>query len=143
MSAACVPGFFRPHDTDWLDHASSPQSMIWPRALAQIAINKSLHNEEGRAAEEGNTAGWKISRLRFFLYCFAGMFLYYVSPGAVWRTPTRTRRRFLTLRAVVPRLHLPGSLLLQLDDLDLADQRRAGRRHWKHMWIGHQPAVFV
>lgn len=68
--------------------------MIWPRALAQIAINKSLHNEEGRAAEEGNTAGWKISRLRFFLYCFAGMFLYYVSPGAVWKTPTRTRRPF-------------------------------------------------
>lgn len=55
----------------------SPQAMIWPRPLAQIAINKALHNENGR---EGNFAnGWTISRLKFFMYCFVGMFLYYVS----------------------------------------------------------------
>lgn len=51
--------------------------MIWPRPLAQIAINKALHNENGREGDIAN--GWRISRLRFFLYCFGGMFLYYVS----------------------------------------------------------------
>lgn len=51
--------------------------MIWPRPLAQIAINKALHNENGREGDLAN--GWRISRLRFFLYCFGGMFLYYVS----------------------------------------------------------------
>lgn len=54
----------------------SPQSMIWPRPLAQIAINKALHNEDGR---DEIVNGWRISRLRFFLIAFAGMFLYYVS----------------------------------------------------------------
>lgn len=50
--------------------------MIWPKALAQIAVNKSLHGSEGR---EDHIPGWRISRHRFFLYCAGGMFLYYVS----------------------------------------------------------------
>lgn len=48
--------------------------MIWPKNLAQIALNKALHHEEGR---EENVHGWRISRYRFFLICFFGMFLYY------------------------------------------------------------------
>lgn len=50
--------------------------MIWPKALAQIAVNKALHGQDGR---EDHIPGWKISRQRFFMYCFGGMFLYYVS----------------------------------------------------------------
>ncbi|KAJ4387494.1 hypothetical protein N0V93_008086 [Gnomoniopsis smithogilvyi] len=60
-----------------------PQSMIWPRPLAQIAINKALHNENGREGDMAN--GWRISRLKFFLYCFAGMFLYYWFPGYIFQ----------------------------------------------------------
>lgn len=58
--------------------------MIWPRSLAQVAINKALHNEDGR---EDDASGWKISRLRFFLIAFAGMFVYYVS---LYHTPALT-----------------------------------------------------
>lgn len=48
--------------------------MIWPKNLAQIALNKALHHEEGR---EENVHGWRITRFRFFLICFGAMFLYY------------------------------------------------------------------
>jgi len=50
-----------------------PSAMIWPKNLAQIALNKALHHDDGRA----KVHGWKISRFRFFLYCFLGMFVYF------------------------------------------------------------------
>lgn len=55
-----------------------PANMIWPKALSQIAINKALHHDDGRA-EKGH--GWSISRYRFFLICTGCMFLYYWFPG--------------------------------------------------------------
>lgn len=65
--------------------------MIWPKALAQIAVNKSLHGSEGR---EDHIPGWKISRHRFFMYCAGGMFLYYVSDDLVnpWCRECRRKR---------------------------------------------------
>ncbi|ROV94784.1 hypothetical protein VMCG_08848 [Cytospora schulzeri] len=81
-----------------------PQSMIWPKNLAQIALNKALHHEEGR---EENVHGWKISRYRFFLICFVGMFLYYWFPGYIfqalsyfnwmtWIAPTNVKLAVIT-----------------------------------------------
>ncbi|OOF98977.1 hypothetical protein ASPCADRAFT_127562 [Aspergillus carbonarius ITEM 5010] len=58
-----------------------PPSMIYPKCLSTIALNKALHNDEGR--ERVN--GWKISRYRFFMYCFGGMFVYYWFPGYIFQ----------------------------------------------------------
>lgn len=51
-----------------------PSAMIWPKNLAAIALNKALHNDNGNA----EVHGWKISRFRFFMYAFLGMFVYFV-----------------------------------------------------------------
>ncbi|RAK95685.1 OPT oligopeptide transporter family [Aspergillus ibericus CBS 121593] len=58
-----------------------PPSMIYPKSLSTIALNKALHNDEGR--ERVN--GWKISRYRFFMYCFGAMFVYYWFPGYIFQ----------------------------------------------------------
>jgi hypothetical protein len=50
-----------------------PPAMIWPSGLAQIALNRALHNDNGRL----QVPGWRISRFRFSTYCFIGMFLYF------------------------------------------------------------------
>lgn len=55
--------------------------MIWPKNLAQIALNKALHHQDGR---EDHVHGWKISRFKFFLVCFGGMFFYYWFPGYIF-----------------------------------------------------------
>lgn len=59
-----------------------PQAMIWPKNLAQIALNKALHHEDGRAE---NVHGWTISRYRFLLWCTAGMFVYYWFPDYIFQ----------------------------------------------------------
>jgi OPT family small oligopeptide transporter len=58
-----------------------PQAMIWPKNLAQIALNKALHHDEGR---EDHVPGWRISRFKFLLYCFGGMFVYYWFPDYIF-----------------------------------------------------------
>ncbi|ROW08766.1 hypothetical protein VPNG_06405 [Cytospora leucostoma] len=81
-----------------------PQSMIWPKNLAQIALNKALHREEGR---EENVHGWKVTRYRFFLLCFTGMSLYFWFPGYIfqalsyfnwmtWIAPTNLKLAIIT-----------------------------------------------
>lgn len=114
--------------------------MIWPKALAQIAVNKALHGQEGR---EDHIAGWKISRYRFFMYCFGGMFLYYVSTmpagNDTWSAKLRKREKEFADHVnftVVPWLYFPGAFLFQLDDLDFPDQRHARCYHWKYLWFG-------
>ncbi len=54
-----------------------PASMIWPRSLANIALNKALHRDDGREAVHG----WTMSRYRFFLVTFIAMFLYFWLPN--------------------------------------------------------------
>ena len=45
-----------------------PSAMIWPNGLAQIALNRALHNDNGRV----EVPGWRISRYKFFMICFFG-----------------------------------------------------------------------
>ncbi|RDW89690.1 hypothetical protein BP6252_01722 [Coleophoma cylindrospora] len=58
-----------------------PSVMIWPKNLATIALNKALHNDNGKI----NVNGWTISRYRFFLYTFCGMFVYYWFPDYIFQ----------------------------------------------------------
>ena len=55
-----------------------PSAAIWPRNLATIALNNSFHTEINPVAN-----GWKVSQLRFFLYAFAGMFVYFWFPNYI------------------------------------------------------------
>ncbi|KAH9938951.1 OPT-domain-containing protein [Epithele typhae] len=55
-----------------------PVYAIWPRNLAIIALNKAFHTEVNAVAN-----GWRISRMRFFLYVFAGMFVYFWFPNYI------------------------------------------------------------
>lgn len=57
-----------------------PPIMMWPSNLAQIALGKALHND----GFNGMVHGWSISRYRFFLYCFVGMFFYYWFPNYIF-----------------------------------------------------------
>ncbi|KAK0191685.1 OPT-domain-containing protein [Armillaria mellea] len=49
-----------------------PSYAIWPTNLATIALNRAFHSETNQVAN-----GWKVSRMRFFLYAFGGMFVYF------------------------------------------------------------------
>lgn len=55
-----------------------PAAAIWPRNLATIALNNSFHAEENPVAN-----GWKVSQMRFFLYAFGGMFVYFWFPNYI------------------------------------------------------------
>ncbi|KAJ5088175.1 OPT oligopeptide transporter [Penicillium angulare] len=58
-----------------------PPSMIYPKALATIALNKALHNDQ----KGESVHGWTITRYRFFLYTFGGMFCWYWFPGYIFQ----------------------------------------------------------
>ncbi|KAG0161063.1 hypothetical protein PDIDSM_8596 [Penicillium digitatum] len=58
-----------------------PPAMLWPKNLAQIALNRALHND-GRSE---SIHGWTMSRYRFFLYCFCGMFVYFWFPDYIFQ----------------------------------------------------------
>ena len=45
-----------------------PASCIWPSNMGTIALNRAFHKDKNLPAN-----GWKISRLRFFMYTFGGM----------------------------------------------------------------------
>ncbi|KAF5704858.1 OPT family small oligopeptide transporter [Fusarium globosum] len=53
-----------------------PPHMVWPSTLANAALFQTLH---GRANPKAD--GWSISRYRFFVYIFAGGWLWYWLPG--------------------------------------------------------------
>lgn len=55
-----------------------PAAAIWPRNLATIALNNSFHTEKNPVAN-----GWKVSQMRFFLYAFFGMFVYFWFPNYI------------------------------------------------------------
>ncbi|KAL7416455.1 OPT-domain-containing protein [Mrakia frigida] len=57
-----------------------PEHCIWLFNLSTIALNKSFHDKTNIVAN-----GWKISRMRFFLYCFTGMFVYFWLPGSLFQ----------------------------------------------------------
>ncbi|KAF8137872.1 OPT-domain-containing protein [Mycena galopus ATCC 62051] len=55
-----------------------PAHAIWPGNLATIALNRAFHTEKATVAN-----GWSMSRLRWFLYCFCGMFIYFWFPDFI------------------------------------------------------------
>ncbi|GFF31296.1 glutathione transporter 1 [Aspergillus lentulus] len=56
-----------------------PASIIWPGVLSNCAMLETLHSRANSVAD-----GWKISRLRFFLYVTAAGFLWYFFPGLIF-----------------------------------------------------------
>ncbi|KAJ5758480.1 hypothetical protein N7520_005636 [Penicillium odoratum] len=59
--------------TRWL---VTPASMLWPQVLSNAALLTTLHSRENRVAD-----GWRITRLRFFLFVFTGGAIWYFAPG--------------------------------------------------------------
>ncbi|KAF5024438.1 hypothetical protein F66182_3524 [Fusarium sp. NRRL 66182] len=58
-----------------------PSFCIWPRSLATVALNQSLHNESGNAAVRGPFKRvYDMSRYKFFMLAFAAMFVYFWFP---------------------------------------------------------------
>ncbi|KAF4456344.1 OPT family small oligopeptide transporter [Fusarium austroafricanum] len=53
-----------------------PPHMVWPSTLANAALFQTLHGRANPVAD-----GWGISRYRFFVYVFAGGWLWYWLPG--------------------------------------------------------------
>lgn len=45
----------------------NPASMLWPQVLSNAALWTTLHSRENLIAD-----GWRITRLRFFLFVFVG-----------------------------------------------------------------------
>ncbi|QKD50761.1 OPT oligopeptide transporter protein-domain-containing protein [Fusarium oxysporum Fo47] len=60
-----------------------PPSMIWPKALANIALAKALNKDNGHS--EDTVHGWKLSRYKFFLICFTSMFFYFWIPNYLFK----------------------------------------------------------
>jgi len=56
-----------------------PAGIIWPGVLSNCALLSSLHSRANAVAN-----GWKISRLRFFMYAMAGAFVWYFFPGLIF-----------------------------------------------------------
>ncbi|CAI7619675.1 unnamed protein product [Penicillium crustosum] len=53
-----------------------PASMLWPQVLSNAALLTTLHSHSNAIAD-----GWRITRLRFFLYIFIGGAIWYFVPG--------------------------------------------------------------
>ncbi|KFZ08867.1 hypothetical protein V502_09095 [Pseudogymnoascus sp. VKM F-4520 (FW-2644)] len=60
-----------------------PAAMIWPSTLANVALFTTLHSRENKLAD-----GWSITRMRYFLYVFAGAFVWYWFPGYLFTALT-------------------------------------------------------
>ncbi|KAJ6043816.1 hypothetical protein N7499_006235 [Penicillium canescens] len=56
-----------------------PASIIWPGVLSNCAMLETLHSRANHIA-----GGWRITRLRFFLYVTAGGFVWYFFPGLMF-----------------------------------------------------------
>ncbi|KAJ6616612.1 OPT-domain-containing protein [Mycena sp. CBHHK59/15] len=57
-----------------------PASAIWPTNLSIIALNRAFHAEKETVAN-----GWRISRMRWFVYCFSAMFCYFWFPDFIFQ----------------------------------------------------------
>jgi OPT family oligopeptide transporter len=56
-----------------------PASMIWPGVLSNCALLSTLHSRANAMAN-----GWKITRLRFFMYVMVGAGVWYFFPGLMF-----------------------------------------------------------
>ena len=55
-----------------------PSQAVWPANLATIALNRAFHAECNNVVNS-----WAISRMRWFMYCFTAMFIYFWFPDFV------------------------------------------------------------
>lgn len=53
-----------------------PASIIWPGVLSNLALLSTLHPRLNAVVN-----GWKVSRLRFFMYIMVGAGIWYIFPG--------------------------------------------------------------
>ncbi|CZS81346.1 unnamed protein product [Fusarium graminearum] len=61
-----------------------PSFCIWPRSLATVALNQSLHNESGNSSVLGPFKKiYSMTRYRFFMLSFAAMFVWFWFPDLI------------------------------------------------------------
>lgn len=58
-----------------------PAQCIWPSVLPTLALNRALLSHDRNEVIHG----WSISRYRFFMYAFAGMFAYFWVPSFLFQ----------------------------------------------------------
>ncbi|KAJ4288281.1 hypothetical protein N0V88_007473 [Collariella sp. IMI 366227] len=63
-----------------------PAYCVWPSSLVTIALNSAFHNSSTEVAEvEGPFKSiWRMSRLKFFLWAFGLMFVYFWFPNYIF-----------------------------------------------------------
>jgi hypothetical protein len=62
-----------------------PTHCVWPASLVTIALNSAFHTDENLAVPGPFKRIFTISRLRFFSYMFAAMFVYFWFPGYIFQ----------------------------------------------------------
>ena len=55
-----------------------PSQAVWPTNLATMALIRAFHTESNNVVN-----GWAVSRMRWFMYCFTAMFIYFWFPGYI------------------------------------------------------------
>ena len=55
-----------------------PSQAVWPINLATVAFMHAFHTESNDVVNS-----WAISRIRWFMYCFTAMFIYFWFPGYI------------------------------------------------------------
>ena len=55
-----------------------PSQAVWPGDLAIIALIRAFHTESNDVVN-----GWAVSRMRWFMYCFTAMFVYFWFPNYI------------------------------------------------------------
>lgn len=56
-----------------------PARIVWPGVLSICALLTTLHSKANAVAN-----GWRITRLRFFLYAMTAAFVWYFFPGLIF-----------------------------------------------------------
>ncbi|KAL8369992.1 hypothetical protein RB595_000380 [Gaeumannomyces hyphopodioides] len=78
-----------------------PSFCVWPASLVTIALNTAFHDTANAKVEGPFRTWWRMSRYRFFLLAFGGMFVYFWFPQFIfpalsvfswmsWIAPTNT-----------------------------------------------------
>ena len=57
-----------------------PSRAVWPANLATIALNRAFHAQSNNVVN-----GWTVSRMRWLMYCFTTMFIYFWFPNYILR----------------------------------------------------------
>ncbi|KAI7944283.1 hypothetical protein MJO28_011811 [Puccinia striiformis f. sp. tritici] len=58
-----------------------PSAMVWWGNLMEISVLRALHVKDNQPAN-----GWKISQMRFFMFCMVGYGIYFILPDVFFQT---------------------------------------------------------